>query len=47
MELLDAQKQIIGNLLKKHSELCEECMEKVYSQGLKDCVVIFNELGTV
>ncbi len=44
MPLSDEQKQVIDSLLKVHSELCDECMEKVYKQGLKDCVIIFKEL---
>lgn len=45
MGLSDSQKQVIDDLLKTHSELCDECMEKVYTQGLKDCVSIQKELG--
>ena len=41
----DEQKDVINNLLKLHTELCEECLEKVYTQGLKDCVTIQKELG--
>lgn len=45
MGLTDEQKGVIDNLLKLHTEICEECLEKVYTQGLKDCVVILKELG--
>ena len=45
MGLSDEQKGIIDNLLKLHTEICEECLEKVYTQGLKDCVAIQKELG--
>lgn len=45
MGLTDEQKDVINNLLKLHTEICEECLEKVYTQGLKDCVIIQKELG--
>ena len=45
MGLADEQKNIIDNLLKLHTEICEECLEKAYTQGLKDCVTIQKELG--
>lgn len=45
MGLTDEQKSIIDNLLKLHMKICEECLEKVYTQGLKDCVTIQKELG--
>lgn len=47
MRLTGEQKNIIDNLLKLHTEICEECLEKVYMQGLKDCVTIQkNVVGT-
>ena len=45
MGLTDEQKDVINNLLKLHTEICEECLEKVYKQGLKDYVTIQKELG--
>ena len=45
MGLTDEQKNIIDNLLKLHTEICEECLEKVYTQGLKDCVIILKAFG--
>lgn len=45
MGLTDEQKDVINNLLKLHTEMCEECLEKVYTQGLKDSVTIQKELG--
>ena len=43
----DEQKNVINNLLKLHTEICEECLEKVYTQGLKDCVTILKKLGII
>ena len=40
MGFTDEQKNIINTLLKLHTEIYEECLEKVYTQGLKDCVTI-------
>ena len=45
MGFTDEQKDVINNLLKLHTEICEECIEKVYMQGLKDCVTIQKKLG--
>lgn len=45
MELTDEQKNVMDDLLKLHTEICEECLEKVYAQGLRDCVTILKELG--
>lgn len=45
MGLTNEQKDVINNLLKLHTEICEECLEKVYTQGLKDSVTIQKELG--
>ena len=45
MGFTDEQKNIINTLLKLHTEIYEECLEKVYTQGLKDCVTIQKELG--
>ena len=45
MEFTDEQKDIINTLLKLHTEIYEECLEMVYTQGLKDCVTIQKELG--
>ena len=45
MGFTDEQKDVINNLLKLHTEICEECIEKVYTQGLKDCVTIQKKLG--
>lgn len=47
MGLTDVQKDVINNLMRLHTELCEECVEKVYTQGLKDCVTILKELGII
>ena len=45
MGLTDEQKNIIDNLLKLHTEIYKECLEKIYAQGLKDCVIILKEFG--
>ena len=45
MGFTDEQKDTINTLLKLHTEIYEECLEKVYTQGLKDCVTIQKELG--
>lgn len=45
MGFTDEQKDVINNLLKLHTKICEECIEKVYTQGLKDCVTIQKKLG--
>ncbi len=45
MGFTDEQKDTINTLLKLHTEIYEECLEKVYTQGLKDCVAIQKELG--
>lgn len=47
MGLSDEQKDVINNLLKLHTEICEECLEKVYTQGLKDSVTILRELDII
>lgn len=47
MGLTDEQKDAINNLMKLHTEICEECLGKVYTQGLKDCVIIQKELGII
>lgn len=47
MPLSEDQKQVIDRLLKVHSELCDECMEKVYEQGLRDCAVILKALKII
>ena len=45
MGLTDEHKKIIDNLLKLHTEIYKECLEKVYTQGLKDGVIILKEFG--
>lgn len=47
MGLTDEQKKVMDNLLKAHTEMCESCIEKIYSQGLKDSVEILQELGVL
>ena len=47
MGLTDEHKNIIDNLLKLHTEIYKECLEKVYAQGLKDCVIILKEFGVL
>ena len=41
----EEQHDMINELLKLHSEVNDEVMDKVYTQGMKDCVVILKELG--
>ena len=47
MGLTDEQKKVMDGLLKAHTEMCESCIEKIYSQGLKDSVEILQELGVL
>ena len=44
MNLTIEQRHVLDSLLKTHAELCESCMEKVYEQGLRDCVTLLQEL---
>lgn len=47
MDLSDEQKKVIDGLIKYNAELFDECVEKIYRQGLIDGVSILRELGVL